>query len=537
MENKPHILVIGAGLAGMYFSLRAASYAKITLVCKDSLIDSNTYFAQGGIAAAVHPGDSVEKHVADTLEAGDGLCDREVVKQLLKQAPEPISRLLLEGIGFTKNEDGSLNLSREGGHSEARVLHVHDQTGQYLIKHLAQSIQDNPNIQILEHMQVVDLFMKEKECQGAWAINKHNQELLLVQADITVLATGGGSGIFKQNTNPPGATGDGYAMAWRAGAELNNMEFVQFHPTMFYVKDHNAFLISETLRGYGAELKLPDGRSFMKDYHTLGSLAPRDTVARAIMEQMEKYQLPCVYLDATTFSENELKEKFPYIFAKCMEQGINPALHMIPVVPAAHYFCGGIATNADGETSLSHLFAIGECACTGLHGANRLASNSLLEALVVAENCQQKIKKLMPTLSATEEKGVLDICRLTFIYDDELARFNNPAELQNMMWNFCGILRKETTLKLFRNLLRSQLREIKACIRKYGLVPELIDQANRIQTACLVTDAAWRRKESRGCHMRKDFPEKNSFPEKSVSRNPQQEQLIHIFEEAIHIKS
>lgn len=534
MNSRPHILVIGSGLAGMYYALSVSSKANVTLVCKNNLFDSNTFWAQGGIAAVMSQGDSIQRHIADTIEAGDGLSELNAVTELLSKAPEVITKLLREGLHFTQNTDGTLNLSREGGHSNPRVVHIQDRTGEYLIKNLASKIEHTQSITVIENTQIVDLYMKDKTCVGAWAINKTSNELVLIRANLTVLATGGAAGIFKQNTNPAGATGDGYAMAWRAGALLSNMEFVQFHPTMFYTKSGNSFLISETLRGYGAELKLPNGSSFMKQYHKLESLAPRDIVSRAIADQMQLLKIPCVYLDTTIFSEKELSDQFPYIFSQCIQFGVNPARQMIPVVPAAHYFCGGILTDTSGKTSIPGLAAIGESACTGLHGANRLASNSLLEALVMADNCSRLTSTYLVD-QIYSGKPLLNIAPAHLIHDEQIQQTASPLELQNMMWNFCGIIRTETTLKLFKNVLTQQMIEIKSNIRKYGLVPALIEQMNRTQTAFLVTDAAWKRKESRGCHLRRDFPKKLSNGVKSIAIPCIDEQLIHIFENTISV--
>ncbi|MBX7204298.1 MAG: L-aspartate oxidase [Bacteroidia bacterium] len=532
MNPRPHILVVGSGLAGMYYALKVSSEANVTLVCKNQLFDSNTFWAQGGIASVMKEDDSIEKHIADTIEAGDGLCDLNVVTELLSKAPKVIEQLLHDGFNFTRNADGTLNLSREGGHSEARVVHAQDRTGEYLIKNLTEKIKAHPQITVLENTQVVDLYVNENICTGAWAINKTSNELILIRANLTVLATGGAGGIFKKNTNPAGATGDGYAMAWRAGALLSNMEFVQFHPTMFYSKNGNSFLISETLRGYGAELKLPNGDSFMQHYHKLGSLAPRDIISKAIAEQMQLNHIPCVYLDTTVFSEAELQGKFPYIFGQCIKHGINPSRQMIPVVPAAHYFCGGILADTSGKTSIPGLAVIGESACTGLHGANRLASNSLLEALVMADNCSKQTLQYLVDLEYTGEK-FLNIAPVNLVSDEQIQKITNPAELQNMMWHFCGIIRTESLLKLFKNILPEQIKEVKNNIREYGLLPALIEQMNRLQTAFLVTDAAWKRKESRGCHLYKNYPLKLSAGAKSISIPYDGEQLIHIFEETI----
>ncbi len=532
MNPRPHILVVGSGLAGMYYALKVSSEASVTLVCKNQLFDSNTFWAQGGIASVIKQDDSIEKHIADTLEAGDGLCDLSAVTELLSKAPKVIEQLLQEGFDFTRNTDGTLNLSREGGHSEARVVHAQDRTGEYLIKILAEKVKRNPQITVLENTQIVDLYVNNNICTGAWAVNKTSRELILIRANLTVLATGGAGGIFKKNTNPAGATGDGYAMAWRAGALLSNMEFVQFHPTMFYTQKGNSFLISETLRGYGAELKLPNGESFMQHYHKLGSMAPRDIISKAISEQMQLNHIPCVYLDTTVFSEAELQGKFPYIFDQCIKHGINPSRQMIPVVPAAHYFCGGILTNTNGKTSIPGLVALGESASTGLHGANRLASNSLLEALVMANNCSKQTSAYLVDPEYSGEK-LLNIATVTSVPDEQIQKMINPEELQKMMWYFCGIIRSESLLKLFKNVLLEQIDELKNYIYQYGLLPALIEQMNRLQTAFLVADAAWKRKESRGCHLSKNYPLRLSATAKSIAIPYDGEQLIHIFEETI----
>ena len=397
------ILVIGSGIAGLHYAIRCSAFARVLVVTKGKIGESNTMFAQGGIAAVFDEHDSTENHMNDTLVAGDGLCNEAAVRLIAENARQSILELCSYKVHFDKTQNGEFDLHREGGHSYARVVHTADATGKEVEDSLIKVVRNNKNISVLENHFAIDLITEDNTCIGATVIDQANNEISDIRAKITMLATGGAGQLFLQNTNPPIATGDGFAMAYRAGAAISNMEFVQFHPTTLYAPGSETFLITEAIRGFGAELKTKDGRTFMENYHPLRSLAPRDIVSRSILAELKKSDEPCVYLDMREFKTEDIKKHFPNIYQKCVESGLDLQKDMIPVVPAAHYMCGGVVTDLNARTTVENLYACGEVSCTGVHGANRLASNSLLEGLVFSGQAEKCALETLPDIKLSEK--------------------------------------------------------------------------------------------------------------------------------------
>ncbi|HEX5539480.1 MAG TPA: L-aspartate oxidase, partial [Methylophilaceae bacterium] len=450
------VLIIGSGLAGLTLALKVATDKKVCLVSKRSLNDGSSNWAQGGIAAVLTDNDSIEEHIQDTLIAGAGLCDAEVTRMVAMHGRETVEWLIAEGVPFTREADDSgYHLTREGGHSHRRIIHAADATGHAVQKTLAEKVRNHPNITLLEEHIAVDLITARKvgidsgECLGAYLLNNNSGKVITVAAQHTVLATGGTGKVYLYTTNPDVSTGDGIAMAWRAGCRVANMEFIQFHPTCLYHPHAKSFLISEAVRGEGGKLLLPDGQRFMPWHDERAELAPRDIVARAIDFEMKKRGLDCVYLDITHQPADFIRAHFPTIYQRCLELGIDITRQPIPVVPAAHYCCGGVMTDHIGRTDLPGLYAIGETACTGLHGANRLASNSLLECLVFGQAAARDIlsqpRKAVVQLPDWDESRVTDA-------DEEIIITHNWNELRRFMWNYVGIVR--TSKRLTRALRR-----------------------------------------------------------------------------------
>ena len=448
------VLIIGSGLAGLTVALKVASEKKVCLVSKRKINDNSSNWAQGGIAAVLNNDDSIEAHIQDTLIAGAGLCDQEVTRQVASHARETVEWLIAQGVPFTREDDGSgYHLTREGGHSHRRIIHAADATGKAVQKTLAEQVLSNPNITVLEDHIAVDLITSRKvgigspednaECLGAYVLDNKSGKVITIGAQNTVLATGGAGKVYLYTTNPDVSTGDGVAMAWRAGCRVANMEFVQFHPTCLFHPKAKSFLITEAVRGEGGILKLPNGSSFMHHYDERGELAPRDVVARAIDFEMKKRGLDCVFLDISHKPADFIISHFPTIYRRCMELGIDITKEPIPVVPAAHYNCGGIMTDHTGRTDLASLYAIGETACTGLHGANRLASNSLLECMVFGQAAANSIlsEPIKPTVALPywDESRVTDA-------DEEVIITHNWNELRRFMWNYVGIVRTNKRL-------------------------------------------------------------------------------------------
>ena len=507
------VLIIGSGLAGLTVALKVASEKKVCLVSKRKINDNSSNWAQGGIAAVLTSDDSIEAHIQDTLIAGAGLCDQEVTRQVASHARETVEWLIAQGVPFTREDDGSgYHLTREGGHSHRRIIHAADATGKAVQQTLAEQVLNNPNITVLEDHIAVDLITSRKAgigspednaaCLGAYVLNNKSGKVMTIGAQHTVLATGGAGKVYLYTTNPDVSTGDGVAMAWRAGCRVANMEFVQFHPTCLFHPKAKSFLITEAVRGEGGILKLPNGSPFMQHYHERSELAPRDVVARAIDFEMKKRGLDCVFLDISHKPADFIISHFPTIYRRCMELGIDVTKEAIPVVPAAHYNCGGVMTDHTGRTDLANLYAIGETACTGLHGANRLASNSLLECMVfgqAAANCiLAEPIKLEVALPYWDESRVTDA-------DEEVIITHNWNELRRFMWNYVGIVRtnKRLTRAMHRiNLLHDEVNEFYSNFRVSN---NLIELRNLLQVAELIVRSAMDRHESRGLHYSKDY--------------------------------
>ena len=509
------VLIIGSGLAGLTVALKVASEKKVCLVSKRKINDNSSSWAQGGIAAVLTDDDSIEAHIQDTLIAGAGLCDQEVTRQVASHARETVEWLIAQGVPFTREDDDSgYHLTREGGHSHRRIIHAADATGHAVQKTLAEQVLNHPNITVLEDHIAVDLITSRKakigapqdnaECLGAYVLNNTTGKVTTIAAQQTVLATGGTGKVYLYTTNPDVSTGDGIAMAWRVGCRVANMEFIQFHPTCLFHPKAKSFLITEVVRGEGGILKLPDGTRFMPQHDKRGELAPRDVVARAIDFEMKKRGLDCVFLDISHKPADFVISHFPTIYRRCMELGIDITKEPIPVVPAAHYSCGGVMTDHTGRTDLANLYAIGETACTGLHGANRLASNSLLECMVFGQAAANDIlaqpKKPSVTLPYWDESRVTDA-------DEEVIITHNWNELRRTMWNYVGIVR--TNKRLTRAMHRIQMLrdEVDEFYSNFRVSNNLIELRNLLQVAELIVRSAMERHESRGLHYSKDYPE------------------------------
>ena len=507
---KYDALIIGSGLAGLSLALKLAEQQKVAVITKKSLLDGASAWAQGGIAAVLSPEDSWESHIQDTQIAGGGLCDPATTRFVVENGKASIEWLINQGVPFSRDDDNSYHLTREGGHSHRRIIHAADATGLAVQQSIASKVLAHPNITVLEQHIAIDLITGNKlgkqdnRCYGAYALDTLKDEIVTIAASNTILATGGAGKVYLYTTNPDTATGDGIAMGWRAGCRVANMEFIQFHPTCLYHPHAKSFLISEAVRGEGGILKLPDGTAFMAKHDARAELAPRDVVARAIDFEMKTHGLDCVYLDISHQSETFLKQHFPNIYARCMELGIDIAKESIPVVPAAHYTCGGLMVDLHGRTDVAQLYAIGETANTGLHGANRLASNSLLECVVFAEAVANDILAQpitqLPTLPAWDESQVTDA-------DEAVVISHNWAELRRFMWDYVGIVR--TTKRLQRAQHRIQLLhgEINEYYNHFHISADLLELRNLVLSADLIVQSALSRHESRGLHYSKDYPE------------------------------
>ena len=509
---KTDILVIGSGIAGLSAALKLATNYSVTLLAKASLNEGSTNYAQGGIAGVLDPFDSIDAHITDTLDAGAGLCDPKAVAVVATHAAEAIQELIDLGVPFSKQaKDGStfpFHLTQEGGHSHRRVIHAADHTGQSVIDTLISTVKRHPNIALLPEHISIDLILNSKRnrCLGAYALNKTEKKIYGIAARFTILATGGASKAYLYTSNPDTSTGDGIAMAWRAGCTIGNMEFNQFHPTCLFHPKDRSFLISEALRGEGAILKLPNGVPFMSDYDTRADLAPRDIVARAIDQEMKKHGIDCVYLDISHKPSDFIKNHFPTIYERCLKVGIDITREPIPVVPAAHYTCGGVVTDLEGHTSLNGLYAIGETAYTGLHGANRLASNSLAEGLVFAKMAAQSIKKAFPLLEEPEHDIRPWDCTGITDPSEKILVSHDWDELRRVMWDYVGIVRTNERLKRARQRLRNLHKEIDEYYHQHTVTSDLLELRNLVMVAELMVMSAQRRKESRGLHFNLDYP-------------------------------
>ncbi|MHA1726817.1 MAG: L-aspartate oxidase [Promethearchaeota archaeon] len=522
MKFTTDVLIIGGGISGTTLAIKLALLnedIKIMLITKEKLENCNTFHAQGGIACAWSEKDDFSKHARDTLIAGDGLCNEEVVKRIISQAPERINDLIEWGVKFTRNERGEIDLGKEGGHSERRILHANDLTGKEIEQKLLQKLREFSNIEIHEHWCAINLYARNLKCYGVHVLDDLMGEIYNIAAKITVLATGGAGKIYLYTTNPDVASGDGIAMAYRAGASIMNMEFYQFHPTCLYHPYAKSFLISEALRGEGAILKDLKGNAFMEKYHPLKELAPRDIVSRAIDAELKKSGDDFVYLDIASYREPEfIKNHFPGIYQKCLEFNIDITRESIPVVPAAHYCCGGIKSTISGKTDVKRLFVVGESACTGLHGANRLASNSLLEGLVMAHKCALEILELLPSLKLKEfkewESGI------AVPSSEGVMITQNWDEIRMTMMNLVGIVRSDNRLKRALKRMRLFSEEIDYYYWNYKITKDLIELRNLSMVAEIIIRCAMSRKESRGAHFNIDHPEKTEFPRDSIIRRP-----------------
>ncbi len=518
MKRRTDFLVIGSGIAGLVFAIKASRYGKVVIVTKSRIDDANTKYAQGGIAAVMSKNDDFEKHVRDTLIAGDGFCDEEVVRMVVKEAPERIKDLVEYGVEFDKNSDGTYNLSKEGGHSEHRILHKKDHTGEAIQSALVAKVRSDPNIEVLENHFAIEILTQhhlgEKitsessgiECYGAYVANLVNSTVITILSRVTVLATGGVGNVYLTTTNPEIATGDGIAMAYRAKAKIENMEFIQFHPTSLYDPGRRpSFLITEALRGYGAILKNMAGEKFMNRYDSRGSLAPRDIVARAIDNEMKIWGDDYVWLDCTHLDPEGLKTNFPNIYHHCLERGIDITRDMIPVVPAAHYCCGGIKVDMHGRSTINRLYALGECSSTGLHGANRLASNSLIEAAVYAHRAAEHSKNIIGSLNFEEKIPNWDYKGITHLEEMVLIT-QSTKELQMIMSNYVGIVRSDLRLERALKRLEILYNETENLYKKSIISKKICELRNLINVSYLIIKMASNRRESVGLHYSINYP-------------------------------
>ncbi|MBN1827981.1 MAG: L-aspartate oxidase [Deltaproteobacteria bacterium] len=521
MEIRTDFLVIGSGLAGLFFAIRAADIGTVAVVTKKDKIESSTNYAQGGIAAVMAEDDCFDSHVADTLTSGVGLCNEDIVNLVVKEGPERIDDLIDWGVSFSKKSDAperGFDLGREGGHSHRRVLHAKDYTGREIERVLSERAEQHPNIAIYENHFAVNLITRSKLtgerrsanlCLGAYVLDIEGRAIHTFRAPYVVLASGGSGKTYLYTSNPDIATGDGLAMAYRAGAAIANMEFFQFHPTCLYHPAAKSFLVSEAVRGEGGELKLRNGSAFMEKYHPLKSLAPRDVVARAIDTEMKRNGDDFVLLDITHKDRDFLSKRFPTIYERCLSLGIDMACEPIPVVPAAHYQCGGVLVDDYARTTIEGLFACGEVACTGLHGANRLASNSLLEAVVFANRAFLKVSEMLPgkteesfSIPPWDPKGATES-------DESIVVSHNWDEIRRCMWNYVGIVRSDKRLARAKRRIDLIKQEIDEYYWNFTITPDLLELRNIADVAQLIVACAIMRKESRGLHNTIDYPTKD----------------------------
>lgn len=509
MKITSDFLIIGSGIAGLSFALKVADHKTVSIITKRELHETSTHYAQGGIATVFSEEDSFESHAEDTMVAGAQLSNREIVDLVVEGGPKAIQDLIDFGTDFTRNSDGEYDLTREGGHSHRRILHASDVTGREIERALAEAVRNHPNITIYEYHCAVDLITEAKikhrrlpqnRCLGAYVLDSNSNEVVTFGAQVTVLASGGAGKVYLYTSNPDIASGDGVAMAYRAGAAIANMEFMQFHPTTLYHPHAKSFLISEAVRGEGAVLKRADGTAFMEKYHHLKDLAPRDIVARAIDNEMKTHGDDCVFLDMTDKGADYIKERFPNIYKTLLKYGIDMSQQPIPVVPAAHYLCGGIKVDSHGQTEIKNLFAIGEVSCTGLHGANRLASNSLLEGAVFGEraalrsldNIKSEIPEF-PTVAPWDCGSAIDS-------DEEVVVAHNWDEIRLCMWNYVGIVRSDKRLTRALSRITMIQEEISDYYWDFYITSDLLELRNLATVAELIIRCALDRKESRGLH-------------------------------------
>ena len=516
------VLIIGSGVAGLACALKLDKNLSVALISKGSLVDGSSWLAQGGIAAVLDEEDSIEAHVDDTLIAGDGLCHKDTVKFVVENGQKTIRWLVDQGVLFTKDKSNkNFHLGQEGGHSFRRILHSADATGKAITRALIKKVKEASNIQIFEEHCAVDLITQEDsttnrmKCVGSYFLNLKLSEIGLFQAKTVVLASGGASKAYLYTSNPDGASGDGIAMAWRKGCRVANMEFNQFHPTCLFNADAKSSLITEAIRGEGGILLLPNGERFMNKFHKDGELAPRDVVARAIDHEMKRIGCDCLYLDISHRESSFIKESFPNVYEECLKYGVDITKDKIPVVPAAHYTCGGVIVSKDGQTDLSNLYVIGESSFTGLHGANRMASNSLLECLVYAESSASSINYRLPEISLPFEIPQWDESRV--IHSDEnVVISHNWDELRRFMWDYVGIVRTKKRLLRAANRIELLQNEIQEFYKNFSISRDLIELRNLTSVSQLIIKSAQQRKESRGLHYTIDFPDKSKFAKDTI---------------------
>ncbi|MDD5555911.1 MAG: L-aspartate oxidase [bacterium] len=512
------LLVIGGGIAGLTFAIKCAPFARVAVLSKRERTETNTFYAQGGVAAAVAPDDSFESHARDTMAAGDGLCDPAVVGEVVRDAPRAVRELEEWGVRFSAGPDGRPALGREGGHSARRVLHAADATGREIQERLLERASAHASIRVLEDKIAVNLVTARKvdpaapgpdRCLGAYVLDRAGGRIEPWRARVTVLATGGAGKVYLYTSNPDVATGDGIAMAFRAGAEIANMEFIQFHPTCLYHPQAKSFLVSEAVRGEGGVLRLPSGEPFMRRYHPDAELAPRDVVARAIDNEMKARGAAHVLLDITHRGREFIAGRFPNIYEKCLSFGYDMARDPLPVVPAAHYACGGVRAALDGRTSVGGLLAVGETACTGLHGANRLASNSLLESLVMADRAARLARDLLGERAAPAPSIPPWTTGNARDSDEMVVVSHNWDEVRRFMWDYVGIVRTDKRLRRALNRVENLQREILQYYWDFIITADLVELRNIATVAELIIRSALRRKESRGLHHTLDYPRRD----------------------------
>ena len=523
MRHEVDFLIVGSGIAGLSFALKVAPYGKVCILTKGDAAEGSTRYAQGGIAAVMYDSDSFDKHIHDTLVAGDGICDREVVEMTIREAPDRIRELVQYGVNFDRDRQGDrFDLHREGGHSEFRILHHKDNTGEEIERGLLEAARSHPNIEIKERQFAIDIITQHHlgqrvtkhtpdiECYGVYALDCDTNRIDTYLAKVTLLATGGMGNVYSTTTTPVISTGDGVAMVHRARGVLSDLEFMQFHPTSLYnPAEKPAFLITEAMRGAGAILKDRNGKEFMQKYDKRLSLAPRDIVARAIDNEMKLSGKDYLYLDARGIGRKQLIEGFPTIYAKCLSIGIDITRDMIPIRPAAHYQCGGIKVDRNGESSIHHLYAAGECACTGLHGGNRLASNSLLEAVVYAHNAAQSAISTYQHINLSTHRQVPDWNAEGMVLNEEMVLITQTKrELQEIMWNYVGIVRSDLRLQRAFDRLNLIFRETEDLYNRSVLTEPLSELRNLIACAYLIIKMARARRENVGLHYSLDLLEK-----------------------------
>ena len=518
MGYKYDFLVIGSGIAGMSFALKVAEKGRVGIICKTGISEANTFYAQGGIASVTKPTDNFEKHIEDTLICGGGLCNREAVEKVVREAPSQIEELVNWGVNFDRDEQGRFDLHREGGHSEFRILHHRDNTGQEIQDSLIRAIKRHPKIELFENHFAVELITQHHlgvevtkqtpdiTCYGVYVLNQKTSKVETFLSKTTIIATGGVGNVYKTTTNPPVASGDGIAMVYRAKGEVQDMEFIQFHPTALYNPgERPSFLITEAMRGYGGVLRTKDGKEFMQKYDERKSLAPRDIVARAIDNEMKTRGDECVYLDVTHKDAEETKSHFPNIYSKCLSLGIDITKEYIPVAPAAHYLCGGIKVDLNACSSIKHLYAFGECACTGLHGGNRLASNSLIEAVVYADAAFKHAVETIKDIEIREDIPEWNDEGTT--QPEEMVLITQSLrEVEQLMSAYVGIVRSDLRLKRAMDRLNILYKETENLFQRSVVTSQICELRNKINVGYLIIKHAMARKESVGLHYTIDYP-------------------------------